>query len=212
MMSVFNKGADFSKIVFGKPSKGKDGRYFIPCNLLGDDGQPSTEVYNQFNKQVLLTSQLTGAGIDFHLANDEDIDFIKECDDFALAKCKEMKQEWFSSEDITDSYVEQAFMNSLKEVKKQKGVVVFKTRTAKDLTVFNSAKDVIEASEVEENAKVSVIVQLAGLWFTATRFGVTWMLRQVKQQDSIKQKKIGASMFVDDEEDEQELDNVFPDN
>lgn len=211
MVTFFNKSPDFESVTFGAPAKGGDNRYFIPCHIKRGDG-PADEVLCQFSRQVVNTGALScGTGAEFMLSDEDTVEFVKECDDQMLALCKANKERWFSGKDLSDAYVEQAFMPSLKDVKRQKNTYTLKARTGKDFVMFDATKEAIDSTSVAAHTKMSVILQIAGLWFTSTRFGITWMLRQGKLQEAERITKTGESMFVDD--DEEELDaNVFPDD
>tara|TARA_B100001093_G_scaffold3139_1_gene3210 strand:+ start:501 stop:1145 length:645 start_codon:yes stop_codon:yes gene_type:complete len=213
MVKFFKKESEFEDLSFGKPIKGNDGRYFIGC-FVRKDNEPLEEIVCQFSKQLISANEIvTNGGTDFYISDEETIEFIKECDDKMLELCKINKEEWFPGKDISDEYVEQAFMSSLSNVKKQKNTIKFKTRTSKELTIFNSAKEIINIDEVTEGTKLGIIVQLAGLWFTTSRFGITWKLRQGKLIEKVQINKFGKSLFNDDDEEMGDDDdmNVFPD-
>ena len=213
MTTFFNKSPDFANISFSKPIKGQDDRYFVAC-LHKNGSAPASEVLCQFSKQVATTAPLNGQCAEFAIACEDTVDFVKECDDAIVNMCKEHKIDWFSSDEITDSYIEQAFMPSLKDAKKQKNTFILKTRTCKDTIAFNSSKERVELDELHANAKVSIIVQLHGIWFTKTRFGLTWRIRQLKIHETERLNKFGTSLFVEDDADidDEDIDNVFPEN
>lgn len=209
MVKLFNKEPNFETIHFTKPIKGKDGKYFVAMN--SQESDESNEIICQFGPKLKISSdvQESDTSIDVLIVQEEIIDFIKDCDDNALAFCKDNKEAWFEDEDISDSYIDQAFMSSIKEMKKQKGSYGMKMRISRDIDVFNGNKENMEKENIKKDAKVSMIVQMAGLWFTKTRFGLTWKVMQVKLNED-KEKKIGKSMFFE-EYNEHDIDNVFPD-
>ena len=209
MVKLFNKEPNFETIHFTKPIKGKDGKYFVAMN--SQESDESNEIICQFGPKLKISSdvQESDTSIDVLIVQEEIIDFIKDCDDNALAFCKDNKEAWFEDEDISDSYIDQAFMPSIKEMKKQKGSYGMKMRISRDMDVFNGNKANVEKENIRKDAKVSVIVQMVGLWFTKTRFGLTWKVMQVKLNED-KEKKIGQSMFFE-ENNEHDIDNVFPD-
>ena len=77
------------------------------------------------------------------------------------------------------------------------------------MSLFDGSKNEISINEIKSDAKVSVIVQLAGIWFTKTRFGITWKIKQMKLHGE-KSKTQGKYLFEDVESDD-DMDNVFPD-
>ena len=143
---------------------------------------------------------------EFLIKNEKLLEFVKDCDEQFLNLAKENKEIFFPDQNITDNYLEQAFMSSIKSSKKTN---IFKVRTSSVLGIFSSNKDVLTCDDIEINDKLSIIVQISGLWFTKTRFGITWMLKQIKKNE-IKVDKVGENLFLDDEESD-DLGNVFPD-
>lgn len=209
MVKLFNKEPNFEGINFTKPIKGKDGKYFVAMNCQENDD--SNEIICQFGPKLKISTdvQESDTSIDTLIVQEEIIDFIRECDDNAVAFCKDHKEEWFEEEEISDTYIDQAFMPSIKEMKKQKGCYGMKMRISREMDVFNGKRENVDKETIKKDAKVSTIVQMAGLWFTKTRFGITWKVIQVKLNED-KDKKIGKSMFFE-EENEHDIDNVFPD-
>ena len=209
---LFNKSPQFESFVFSKPYTSSDNKSFIACKLRNKESG-STDVLCQFNG-LLSKTQLTADSsvLEVCTANEDVIDFIGECDDHILAYARDNKGKWFTndteSQEISDTHVNDSFMPSIKQVKKQH---VFKIRTSKHIEVFDSSKNAKELTSVTENSKISVIVQLSGLWFTKSRFGITWKVKQIKIHEP-KSHKIGKCL-IDDDEDEysEEVENVFPD-
>ena len=48
------------------------------------------------------------------------------------------------------------------------------------MKVYNGSHEKLESSDVIKDSQVNVIVQLYGIWFTQSRFGLTWRLHQIK--------------------------------
>jgi hypothetical protein len=209
MTAFFNKAPNFELITFGKPIKGPDNKYFVNTYLKSDSTQNSEDVICQFGPRLQTKHNLTieSTSLECIFADKSTKDFISDCDDHFLAFCKDNKEEWFNSSEISDSYLDNAIMPSIKAIKKSDMQVV-KFRTSSQMNIFDSSKEKIEIDNIQEESKISAIVQLAGLWFTKTRFGITWKLKQIKLHNE-KPKSGGAYLF--DDVDDDELDNVFPD-
>tara|TARA_B100001094_G_scaffold331814_1_gene401472 strand:- start:16986 stop:17588 length:603 start_codon:yes stop_codon:yes gene_type:complete len=197
----FNKSPEYEKIIFHNAIKTQDGKYFIKFDKEGD------EILGQFTPKIKINS-IKESSIDVKISKKEHIEFIKEIDDFVVNACKEHKQNWFNNEDITDSYVEQAFMSSYKNIKKSEEITL-NLRIAKDIQIFSKSKEEIDLKKINENSLISFICQIEGIWFTKTRFGVTWKIRQIMEHDGPPIPKFGKCLIEDEPEDE--LDNVFPD-
>ena len=152
-----------------------------------------------------LNTDVTTMEVD--ISNGAITDFIQECDDYVLGLTKDNKATWFPSQELTDKWLDDAFMNSTKQHKKaQKST--FKIKTTKTLEVYNSSKEVVSHEEVRNGTKMSLIVHLCGIWFTKSRFGITWKVRQIKLNEA-KSMKTGICMF-EDEDAEVDPEN-FPD-
>ena len=197
----FNKSPEYEKIIFHNAIKTNDGKYFIKFDKEGD------EILAQFTPKLKIIA-IKENSIEVKLSNKEHVEFIKDIDEFVINACKDHKLSWFNNEEITDSYVEQAFMSSYKTIKKSEDISL-NLRISKDIQVFTKAKEQIELSKIDETSLISFISQIEGIWFTKTRFGVTWKIRQVMEHDGPYIPKFGKCLIED--EPEEELDNVFPD-
>ena len=207
---MFNNNPEFEKVSFAKAVKCSDGKYFIAAAVAKED-EVSQDIFCQFGPNLICKTNLdSSSSVELHIANESVNEFISECDDHFLAMAKDNKESWFPSSEITDTYLENALLPSSKMLKKQSSVFNFKARPSKTIEIYNSSKETIEASDVLEGSKVSIIVHLAGLWFTKTRFGLSWVIKQVKLHDGEKSLKVGKCLFADDVA-EDEMDNVFPD-
>jgi hypothetical protein len=207
MVHLFNKTPDYEAIEFAKPLKGGDGKYFI-SSTVSIEGE-TKDIMCQFGPDLVCKSELNNdaTSIDVQIKNEKIVEFVKDCEEHLVGLAKDNKDSWFPNQNITDNYLEQAFMPSVKTIKKHN---ILKLRTSKKVDVFNSSKELIQLSDIEVETKVSVIVQVAGLWFTKTRFGVTWMVKQIKLNED-KSDKVGESLFNEEEEEEEIIGNVFPD-
>lgn len=207
MVYFFNKKPDYETVEFSKPLKGGDGKYFVGASINHDN--QTKDIMCQFGPDLITKSELNDEStcIEVIVKNENCVEFIKDCEEHFVGMAKDNKDIWFPNQNITDNYLEQAFMTSIKYSKKQ---TAFKLRTSKKIDVFNCSKEVLSLEDVAVNKKVSLIVQVAGLWFTKTRFGVTWMVKQIKVNEE-KSEKLGESLFNDEEESDEVLLNVFPD-
>ena len=204
----FNFNTQYDNLVFGSPKKTKDNKYFLKIHQRIDNKSPGMEVFCQFGPKLQANSKIEN-GFDVLVHENKHCEFIREIEDYVVSVCKERKSEWFmndDSESISDAYIDNAFMSSIKSTKKQN---IFKVRTSSTLECFNNSKEEIDKSVIDENSKVTIICQLEGVWFTKTRFGLTWKLKQLKLFTPVH-KKISGFMFSEEEEEEVD-DNVFPD-
>lgn len=199
----FNKDPNYDAMNFSKPVKGSDGRYFIRVS------SENQELMCHFSHKTTASDNLTEESTVLAVApTAEMVEFVRDSEERMLALCKDHKESWFPSQKMTDEWMDDAFLPSVKHGKKQQ-CTALNFRISKQLAVFDHMKDKQDKTFVTKDAEVSVIVQLAGLWFTKTRFGVTWLLRQVKVHPAATTLKFGECLFED--ENIEEMDNVFPD-
>ena len=193
---------DYSNIKFDSPIKLNNGKYFINASINEDD------ILVQLGPNLQTISDISSV-LDVRLSNQNNIDLLREAEDQMLQFAKDNKDDWFPDSGITNDYLDNAIMSFVKPVHKSPDVV-FRMRTSSKLCVYNSSREEIEKDIVLENTALSCIVQLSGLWFTKTRFGVVWKVFQIKLNPDKKKKPI--CLFEDAEDDiNDEIENVFPD-
>lgn len=211
MPRLFNMTDDnFKKFVFGKLSK-IDDRYFMPMAFKENDDVESEPILIQINKAHTLGNLVSEDGLvknfDFSV-NSKTKDILSDFDDQILALTKDHSEEWFpgKSEQLTASFFDNAIFNSFRSIKNQK-TYKFSARTTRNINVFNSQHEELEPSDVTDDINVNTIVQAYGIWFTKTRFGITWRIHQIKV--NTPKKPTTECLFED--EDNEDLENVFPD-
>jgi len=193
---------DFESIEFGKPYKKEDGKYFIAIKNIDKD------VLVNLGRNVICKSKVK-ATLDVKLSEQNTINMIENAEEIMLLKTKENKEEWFPNiEGMTDEYLEQAMMKFIKRTKNN--CAHFRMRTSSKLIVYNSKKEEIAMDNINEGTNIKCIVQMSGLWFTKSRFGVVWKVYQIK---TINNKDPTVCLFDDASEIlSEELENVFPED
>lgn len=209
---MFDSSIDYSKITFSSPVVQGD-RYFIQSL------HETEPIVSQFNRWMQCKTDLVdpegkvSSQMDVHIAGTESgvspfIEFASDFEDAMLKAAKEKKGEWFPGKEISDEWLDSAFHSGFKQVKKSNDAVM-RLRISKDMHVYTSDREEAELGDIKEGSQVALIILMDGLWFTKSRFGLTWKIVQAK----IKKEKAPSRkyMFDDDVSPEPELDNVFPD-
>ena len=200
MVKLANNTIDYTEVEFGSPMKGKDGKYFIGTTLESED--------ILFQLKKLKCKSGVGSTFDVQVTQDNNVELLREAEDQMLALAKDNKDKWFPDQDITDDYLDIAFMSFIKPIKKS-NEVNFRMRTSSRLGVYNVAKEEVDSEDVEEGKGCSCITQLSGIWFTKSRFGVVWKVFQIKMNPDKKPKEM--CLFDDADDDEcDEMENAFP--
>lgn len=209
---MFDSSIDYSKITFSSPVVQGD-RYFIQAL------HETEPIVSQFNRWMRSKTDLVDAEgkvasqMDVHIAGTESgvspfIEFASDFEDAMLKAAKEKKGDWFPGKEISDEWLDNAFHSGFKQVKKSNDAVM-RLRISKDMHVYTSDREEAELGDIKEGSQVALIILMDGLWFTKSRFGLTWKVVQAKiKKDKAPSRKY---MFDDDATPEPELDNVFPD-
>ena len=198
-MTKVNNSIDYSNVQFGDPTKGNDNKYFIKSTIEDSD------IFLQL-KDLHCLSEIEST-FDVKMTNENNICTIREAEDQMLALAKDNKEKWFPDQEITDDYLDNAFMSFVKPIKKSSDVN-FRMRKSSKLSVYKHRKEEIDEEDVSEGKMVSCIVHLSGIWFTKSRFGVVWKVIQIKLNKE-KEKKI--CLFEDADDDEyDDMENAFP--
>lgn len=197
-----------TKIVFDKMRMLEDKRYFIPA-MYKEDGSIPEPIIIQLNRNITSNDLESDQGLSPILdcyINDDVRDLINEYDDTILARVKDNADTWFPGKDFGESYFENAILYSVKTKQKDKKNK-FSTKTTNNIKVYNASHDSLTTADVVKDSNINMIVQLYGVWFTQSRFGISWRLHQVKINTPTKQTY--ECLFRDDE-DLEDLENVFP--
>jgi hypothetical protein len=124
---------------------------------------------------------------------------LKHVDDTMANVIKANRETWFPGKNIDDTFVEVGQVPSVLSSN------TIRLRVNKHLQVFDSdSKCPLEADRVDAGTDAKCIMHLAGLWFTATRWGLTWNLVQMKTYPTQPKKIYKGYMFPDDDEENEQ--------
>jgi hypothetical protein len=214
---MFDSSIDYSKITFAKPVMQGD-RYFIQA--VHGEGDKSERIVTQFNKWMTCKTDMVSSDgkqasqIEVIIPGKDGmvspfIEFISDFDEAMMKAAKDKKDVWFPGKEITDEWLDQAFHNSFKQVKKSFDATV-RIRVSKELEVYTSERIETSTEDVCDGSRIAMIVMMDGVWFTKSRFGLTWKVVQMKVH---KEKEPTRKYMFDDEVTSTiDMDNVFPDD
>tara|TARA_B100001094_G_scaffold326648_1_gene383210 strand:+ start:11740 stop:12363 length:624 start_codon:yes stop_codon:yes gene_type:complete len=205
MSKVLNINETFqaSQIDFGIPKKGQDNKLFISLGLKTDEESPVSNFLCQFSK-TSATHEIVNTNIEVGITKDIS-EYVSDIEEKLLDEMKAHKSEWFPDKEISDSYLEGAFMSVLRNAKRQS---FFKGRVADNCQIYDNRREEIELSSITKDNIISLIIHISGVWFSKTRCGLTMKVCQIKLHDNPKIVK-GTCLFEDDDEID-EMD--FPDH
>ena len=210
---MFDSSIDYNKITFSAPVVQGD-RYFIQA--LHNDSERLTTQFNRWMRcktDMVDKEGKSSPHMDINIPGTDTgvstfVEFASDFEDAMLKMAKDKKSEWFPDKDISDDWLDQAFHSGIKQVKKTNDAVM-RLRVSKDLEVYTSEKVDAPTEEIKDGTKIAIIILMDGLWFTKSRFGLTWKVIQAKiKKDNAPSRKY---MFDDDAAPDPMLDNVFPD-
>jgi len=127
---------------------------------------------------------------------------LKEIDDNVLNYVKDKKEEWFPGKDISDAFLEVGQICSLRENKANKKEQIFQLRTSKEMQCFDMNKTKLEVNKMNKGDDISFIIQLVGIWFTATRWGVNWKILQARKHKT--KEPLRGYLFCEGEVDDEQ--------
>jgi hypothetical protein len=178
-------------MLFGKPAKLQDGRYFL--KVTQDDG---TRVLHQVNGVTFVSFEGTQANIK------TDSTLFSEIDELILSQAKGSKVEWFGKE-ISDETVSSAYQKSVNPESELSAT--FCTVKGEVVTMFyDTQKNTL--SGVDPGVPVDVLLELSGLVFTKRAFEPVWKVVQVRVKATPKPKFPREYLFKDDPVEEEEPD------
>ena len=188
----------FDKVVFGKLKKGVD-TYMMSTYL--SENNVLSKLCVQTPKLALHSDVIVGDDIQpFVTYTSEDVSiakFIKSTEEYVLGELKRNKEEWFVNKGIDDVFLENGLTSSVMKHN------IYRFRIMKDVQVYDSNKTLIDINDVHKGMTSKCIIQMTGLWFTPSRWGVTWKVIQMKLQGksaNLDSKK--EYMFTDDDNEE----------
>jgi hypothetical protein len=188
----------YDKLVFGKLKKGID-TYMMSIYL--SENNVLSKLCVQTPKIVLHSDLMTGDDIQpfvSYTSEEQSIShFIKSTEDFVLGELKRNKEEWFVNKGIDDVFLENGLTSSVMKNN------IYRFRIMKDVQVYDGDKTQIDINDVKKGMTSKCIVQMTGLWFTPSRWGVTWKVIQMKLQSkptSVNRNR--EYMFTDDDHEE----------
>lgn len=205
-------GFDFSKVMYTCPKKSA-GHYSVCAQFLDENGMSGGKIYFQTPKMVLHSdvmnteSQELNPFVDLSCEDESFVKAIKNLDKHIFDVIKEKRTEWFPNKTIEDTFLEMGQTHSLMVHN------VLRARTDKNLEIFNTRKESVASTEIVTKSVVRCILQFVGIWFTATRWGITWKVVQMLHYPERKPTTIPQTvgyMFPDEEESDNDEDFPTP--
>lgn len=197
-----NGNFELATITSSKPRK-VDDRYYV---MLKEERE---NMIYQMPKLVLSSDMTDDDGspvsfIEMKTLDESFIEKIKDIDNLILEYVKIHKEEWFKGKEITDAFLEMGQVNTQKENKENKKEFIIQFKTSNESTHYDAEKQRIQVTDMKKGQELYVIGQLVGIWFTSTRWGITWKVLQTKNEKMYK--KVEMDYLFEEEDDDSEID------
>lgn len=197
---------EIESLSFGIPKKTND--HYAISLFTGEEKQrimiqtPKLKLNAELSLEQMTFTDMMCSSQDF-------IDSIKQVDHAMVSVIKANRDTWFPNKNIDDTFVEVGQMSSV--LMKN----VLRLRVPLKVDVFDSAKNQLtELTHIDAGTSVRGILHLSGMWFTATRWGLSWNVVQLKTYPKEKPKTVYSGYLFPDEDDEcntiDDIDIVTP--
>jgi len=197
---------EIESLSFGIPKKTND--HYAISLFTGEDKQrimiqtPKLKLNSDLSLEQMTFTDMMCSSQDF-------IESIKQVDHTMVSVIKANRDTWFTNKNIDDTFVEVGQMSSV--LMKN----VLRLRVPLKVDVFDSGKNQLtELTHIDAGTSVRGILHLSGMWFTATRWGLSWNVVQLKTYPKEKPKTVYSGYLFPDEDDEcntiDDIDIVTP--
>lgn len=192
---------EIDSLSFGLPKKTTD--HYTISLFTGEDKQrillqtPKLKLNADLSLESMTFADMTCSNQDF-------IESVKQLDHAMVSVIKSNKDTWFPNKNVDDTFVEVGQMSSV--LMKN----VLRIRVPQRVDVFDSAKNQLtDITNINAGTSVRCILHLSGMWFTATRWGLSWNVMQLKTYPIEKPNTIYSGyMFPDEDDDINVIDDI----
>lgn len=187
----------YEHIHFGKLRKGID-TYMMSTYLQASSDTLPEKLFVQTDKVILHSSPYNDKNelenyIEMVTEDSSLETMIKKVESHVLDVLKTNIDVWFTNKDIDDTFLESGLTSSVLKGNR------FRFRIMEDVQIYGSNRETKSLEDLKKGSVIKSIIQMSGLWFTASRWGVTWKVNQIKMNQS-NIKKLRECMFPDDED------------
>jgi hypothetical protein len=194
-MTVFKvTNVPYDQIVFGKLKKGID-TYMMPTYVKDVESIPQ-KLLVQANNMCFDTGEFGRDYVDVHSNDDGLHEMIKTMEAHVLNELKMNREAWFGKQDIDDVFLESGMTSTALKNSK------FRFRVMDDVQIYDANRESKELSAITSAQPCHLILQMVGIWFTPSRWGVTWKVMQIKLKHQRQLKKLRDCMFSNDDQDD----------
>jgi len=196
-MTIFKvSNVPHEQIVFGKLKKGID-TYMMPTYVQEVDSTPQ-KLFVQTNDMCFKTEDFNREYVDVNSKDEHLFEMIKTIETHVLSELKTNRVAWFGKKDMDDVFLESGMTSTV--VKDS----TFRFRMMDDAQVYDAAQRELKGFDaIQPGQACHLIIQMVGVWFTPSRWGVTWKIVQVKLKRQRMIEKHRDCMFSDDEHDDE---------
>jgi len=196
-----------SKFILGAPKKNAKGGQFIPVNYGGEFKTLRVQTPIARVPFGLQSYEAGGFSIQLALENPEGnpgmqkfMEMVQKVDEMILAEALKNNKIWFAGKGFTPDIIKNNFTRNVKEGKEGfSPLMKLKIPVVKgqpDVEVYMESEAApIEALEPPNNQTVSII-EPRSIWFVGGKFGISWIVRQIKVLE--RKNRLPSNAFRED--------------
>ena len=208
------KDIDVNEIKFSSPEKVKGGSYISIPKYNGE------LIYIQtprlINKGFTKTEQRCSIELELDNTHLNFYEFITNIDDFNIVEIQKNSKEWFKQEFPLD-VVEEFYKSPVKMARSKKApslkIKIPLSKGSIDCGIYNNNNQLINYSQIKEDAKVLTVLQFYGLRFLKQQVICEWVPMQIKVFDEtvVPQNNymIDDSLLSDNEDNSDDVINTL---
>lgn len=187
---------EFDNVNYSDPKKNK-GHYFVCAS----DASENSKLYFQtpklkMNSDLLNEQNNVNNFVDVICESDTFLNAVKKLDEHVSNIIKARRSEWFPNKNIDDTFLEVGQTHSIMKND------IMRLSVNNDIQIFDYKRENVSANTIVKDTVVKCILQFVGIWFTATRWGVTWKIVQMKTYPNRRRTIRYGYMFPTDDDDD----------
>jgi len=198
---------DSSKFILGAPKKNAKGGQFIAVNYGGEFKTLRVQTPIARIPFGLQSYESGGYSVQIALENPETnsgmqkfVEMVQKVDELILAEALKSNKIWFAGKGFTPDIIKNNFTRNVKEGKEGfSPLMKLKIPIVKgqpDVEVYMESEAApIEALEPPNNSAVAII-EPRSIWFVGGKFGISWIVRQIKVLE--RKNRLPSNAFRDD--------------
>jgi hypothetical protein len=179
---------------FTKPKTNQSGGQSVFVNINGNKVRFQTPVLRM---PFGVNDTNNRKSIDFSISDQNFEEFVKSVDNAIVQSAVNNSAVWFKRQ-LTEGVVSELYKKSMKPSEKYPPLMRMKLPTVdNEFTgeIYDSNKNELSMKSLQKGSRVQLIAEIAGIYFVAKEFGISWKIVQIKV---MPQNRLTGFAFIDD--------------